>query len=204
MKLLLATKNKGKIAKFGAMLTQLGIDWCSLYDINANNSITVEETGSTVEENSIIKAKAYYEAYSMPVLCDDSGLIIEKFPPEKQPGIYVHRHNGNELTDLEIIDIYSKELELVGGESDGYFIVSLTIIDENGKLHNKTFKSHRYFISKPSDIVVENFPLRSLIYYKDYNKYMSQMRVEEAELAEGQVTIDEKEFIRSILKEDSI
>ncbi|MBE5821146.1 MAG: hypothetical protein E7311_00980 [Clostridiales bacterium] len=199
MKILIGTKNKGKIAKFANFLNDLGIEYITPYDIPEIVNIKIDETGTTTQENAIIKAKAYYDICKIPVLCDDSSLIIDKFPADKQPGVFVHRHDGKELTDSEILDLYSAELEAIGGESPGAFIKTLCIIDEKGKIYCKDFRSERYFVSKRSNDIVENFPLRSLIYYKEYGKYMSEMSVQEAEKAEGNTTINEKEFIKSVL-----
>lgn len=199
MKILIGTKNKGKIAKFANFLNDLGIEYITPYDIPEICNLHIEETGSTTQENAVIKAKAYYDICKIPVLCDDSALVIDKFPADKQPGVFVHRHNGKELTDSELLDLYSAELEAVGGESPGAFIKTLCIIDINGNININNFRSERYFVSQRSKCIVENFPLRSLIYYKEYGKYMSEMTVQEAEIAEGNTAILEKEFIKSIL-----
>lgn len=199
MKILIGTKNKGKITKFANFLNDLGIEYETPYTIPEIINLHIEEIGTTTQENAIIKAKAYYDICKIPVLCDDSALIIDKFPEEKQPGVFVHRHNGRELNDSEILELYSAELNNVGGESSGAFIKTLCIIDSEGKIHTQDFRSERYFISQKSKCIIENFPLRSLIYYKQYGKYMSEMTVQEAEIAEGNTAILEKNFIKSIL-----
>ena len=66
MKVLIATKNKGKIEKYSGILKSLGIDYCTLVDIDLN--IEINENGNNTTENAIIKAKAYYEKVSIPVL----------------------------------------------------------------------------------------------------------------------------------------
>ena len=81
MKVLIATKNKGKIEKYSSMLKCLDIDFLTLNDIDLN--IEVEENGNNTTENAIIKAKAYYRDADMPVLTDDSGLIIDKTSKRK-------------------------------------------------------------------------------------------------------------------------
>ena len=46
-------------------------------------SINIEENGTTAEENSIKKAKAYYEVSKLPTIAEDSGLYIDlncRFP----------------------------------------------------------------------------------------------------------------------------
>lgn len=87
MKFVLATKNKGKIEEFRKMFSHLNIEIISLdkYDID-----DIEETGTTFEENSLIKAKAVSEYSNMPTIADDSGLCIEAL--DNKPGIYTARY----------------------------------------------------------------------------------------------------------------
>ena len=199
MKILIATKNKGKIGSFGEIFDELNIEYCTLADLNVGvGALDIPETGKTSLENAIIKAKAYYEATKMPLLAADSALYIEKFPEDKQPGVFAKRYGGKENSDDETLEIYSKELNNVGGESDGHFLVAIAIVDKDGNMHTKEFKSHRHFVSRPCAERIEHFPLRSLIYYKEVNKYMAQMTFEESNAIEGQVILDQKEFIKEI------
>jgi XTP/dITP diphosphohydrolase len=46
----------------------------------APKTLEVDETGKTFTENAFLKAKAYYDAFRVPTLADDSGLIIEALP----------------------------------------------------------------------------------------------------------------------------
>ena len=69
MKVLIATKNKGKIEKYSGILHALGIECCTLEDIDLD--IEVNETGNNTTENAIIKAKAYYEKVNIFVTHND-------------------------------------------------------------------------------------------------------------------------------------
>ena len=197
MKVLIATKNKGKIEKYSTMLKDLDINFLTLNDIDLN--IEIEENGNNTTENATIKAKAYYKATDMPVLTDDSGLIIDKLPEEKQPGVFVRRYNGKELSDEEIIDLYSKEIGNVGGESTGAFVISIAIIDEDGNIHTKETKHQRLFVSKPDSNRVPGYPLSSLIYDKETNMYMTEKKVKGIKIYNESSFKDEIEFIKSVL-----
>lgn len=196
MEVLIATKNKGKLEKYSGMLESLGIDFLTLDDINLD--IKINENGNTTTENAIIKAKTYYETLKMPILTDDSGLIIDKLPPEKQPGVFVRRHNGKELSDEEIIELYSKELEEVGGESTGAFIISIAIIDKDGNIHTKETKHKRLFISKPDINRVPGYPLSSLIFDKEVNMYMTEKKKKGIKIYTESTFGEEIEFIKSV------
>ena len=78
-----------------------------MLDININ----VIEDGKTPEENAIKKAKQYYDVAKIPTIAEDSGLYIDKFSEEEQPGLFVKRVNGVEgLSDEEILNYYINKL----------------------------------------------------------------------------------------------
>lgn len=197
MKVLIATKNEAKIKKYSTMLNTLGLEYLTLKDLK--NDIDVEETGNTPKENSIIKAKSYYEVSNMPVLVDDCGLVLDKLPGDKQPGVFVRRAgDGRRMSDEEMIDIYSKEIEAVGGESTGGFVISITIIDKNGQIHTSVEKHDRLFVSKPCKERTPGYPMNSLIYNKESGKYLAQI-YEGKDIYKGNSFERDLEFIKSVL-----
>ena len=88
MKVLAATGNKGKIREFSQILTPLGFETVSPKDIGLD--IDPEETGSTFAENAMIKAFAFMQASKMPVIADDSGLMVDFLAGA--PGIFSARY----------------------------------------------------------------------------------------------------------------
>ena len=95
MKLVLASKNKKKLAELNDILSQLGIQVCS--EAEAGVDVEVEETGTTFEENSLLKAKAVMEASGLPAVADDSGLCVDCLGGA--PGVYSARYGGEGLDD---------------------------------------------------------------------------------------------------------
>lgn len=197
MKVLIATNNKGKIEKYSEILRSLGIDYCTLADIGLD--IEINENGNNTTENAIIKANSYYEKVKIPVLADDSGLIIDKLPKERQPGVFVRRYNGRELSDEQILELYSKEIENVGGESTGAFVISIAIIDENGNIHTKETKHRRLFVSKPDVNRIPGYPLSSLIYDKERKMYMTEKKKNGIKIYTETTFGEEGKFIESVL-----
>ena len=96
MKLVLASKNKKKLVEMNAILSQLGIEVCS--EAEAGVDVDVEETGTTFEENSLLKARAVMEASGLPAIADDSGLCVTCL--NDAPGIYSARYGGEGLDDI--------------------------------------------------------------------------------------------------------
>jgi len=95
MKLVLASKNPKKLKEMNEILSGLGIEVCSQAD--AGVDVDVEETGSSFEENSLLKAKAVMEASGLPAIADDSGLCVDAL--NGAPGVYSARYGGEGLDD---------------------------------------------------------------------------------------------------------
>ena len=96
MKLVLASKNQKKLKEMNEILSALGIEVCLQSDVCVD--IDVEETGTTFEENSLLKAKAVMEASGLPAIADDSGLCVDAL--NGAPGVYSARYGGEGLDDV--------------------------------------------------------------------------------------------------------
>lgn len=94
-KIIIATKNKGKLNDIKEIFKDLDIEILSFLDFE--NSPNVEETGKTFEENAKLKAKACFEQYGIPSIGDDSGLVVEQL--NGNPGIYSARYAGENASD---------------------------------------------------------------------------------------------------------
>ena len=95
MKLVLASKNEKKLREMNDILSGMGVEVCLQADVGID--IDVEETGTTFEENSRLKAQAVMEASGLPAIADDSGLCVDAL--NGAPGVYSARYGGEELTD---------------------------------------------------------------------------------------------------------
>ena len=95
MKLVLASKNQKKLAEMNEILSGLGVEVCS--EAEAGVALEVEETGTTFEENSLLKARAVMEASGLPAIADDSGLCVDALGGA--PGVYSARYGGEGLDD---------------------------------------------------------------------------------------------------------
>ena len=96
MKVILASKNPHKLTGLSAILSQHGFEIAleSEYGLD----IDVDETGTTFEENSLLKAEAVMKASGLPVLADDSGLMVDAL--DGAPGVYSARY-GHKSSDGE-------------------------------------------------------------------------------------------------------
>lgn len=103
----IASHNQKKIEELDRILSPLGI-YAKTPEQLGKESIDVEETGTTFEENAVLKAKAFCELTGMPAIADDSGLVVDALGG--QPGVYSARYAGENATDAEKIDKLLNEL----------------------------------------------------------------------------------------------
>ena len=130
--LIIASNNQGKIKEYKYILEPLGFNVLSQSE--AGIDIEVEETGTTFEENSLLKAKAIYNLTHKNVIADDSGLEISYL--NNEPGVYSARYKGIK-TALERNKYVLEKLKDAADRS-ARFICTICYIDETGK--NKMFK----------------------------------------------------------------
>ncbi len=90
--IVLVSNNKGKIAEVKSILKPLGFNVLSLKDLDI--TADPKETGSTFEENALIKARFLKDKYPR-IIADDSG--IEIFALNNEPGVYSARFLGEDL-----------------------------------------------------------------------------------------------------------
>ena len=91
LKLIFATGNAGKLREAREILGPAGIEVVSPYDLGlTKEQVDVEETGSTFEENAVIKVQNLWKLTGMSCFADDSGLVVDALGGA--PGIYSARY----------------------------------------------------------------------------------------------------------------
>ena len=130
MKLIVATKNKGKLAEIKAILsgvTVLGQD-------EAGVDAAVEETGTTFAENALLKARAIAALTDGAVLADDSGLEVDAL--DGAPGIYSARYAGEDATDADRMQKLLRELDGIPDEQrTARFVCVMALVLPDGSAH---------------------------------------------------------------------
>ncbi|MBN4064512.1 RdgB/HAM1 family non-canonical purine NTP pyrophosphatase [Dehalococcoides mccartyi] len=127
MKLLVATRNSGKVREFSRMLSSLPFSVVGLDDLGID--LEVEETGSTFEENAVLKARAYAEASGELTLADDSGLVVDALDGE--PGVLSARYGGEDLSDEDRVQLVLRKMEhLPGWERTARFVAVLALVGD--------------------------------------------------------------------------
>ena len=96
MKIVAATGNKHKIEEIESITKKFGMNVITKAEAGVGG-LEVDETGTTFEENSLIKAEAIMKATGMPAIADDSGLEADAL--DGAPGVYSARFSGEGATD---------------------------------------------------------------------------------------------------------
>ena len=109
MKLVIATRNAGKLTEVSAYLDNPGIDILSLADFP--DIPDIEENGETFIENALIKARHAAQLTGLPAIADDSGLEVDAL--QGAPGIYSARYSGVGASDADNVRLLLDNLKEV-------------------------------------------------------------------------------------------
>lgn len=95
MQVFIATKNHNKLKELERILKPMGFEVLSENDLEKPLS-EVEETGTTYEENALLKAHSGFETTGLITVADDSGLSVDIL--DGAPGLYSARYSGTGAT----------------------------------------------------------------------------------------------------------
>jgi len=131
VKFIIATNNKKKLRELREILDEFGIYAVSLDD--AGICSEVEETGTTFEENAVLKAQDAMKIMGIPAIADDSGLEVDALGGE--PGIYSARFGGDACAnDVERYELLLKKLENVPDEErTARFVWAIACVFPDGR-----------------------------------------------------------------------
>lgn len=179
MKILYGTTNQAKFDSMKQITDALGVEIIGLNDLKQPLP-QINESGNNPLENAEIKARAYYNAFSMPVFSCDSGLYFDGLNEALQPGIYVRRVGGKELTDEEMINYYSNLSEKNGGKLIGRYRNAVCLIVNESTCFSsmdETLATDPFIlVNTPHKKRVEGFPLDSLSVDIASGKYYYDMQ----------------------------
>lgn len=142
----LASKNTKKLAEMQTILGEQGVQVLS--QAQAGVDLDPEETGTTFEENAIIKAKAVAEASGLPAIADDSGLMVDAL--DGAPGVYSARYGGSHaLSDEYRWKLLLKNMEGMEQRAAKYVSVIAAVFPDGrvltarGECHGEIAESPR-------------------------------------------------------------
>ena len=147
MKVVLASKNPHKLVEISKITEKFGFELVLQSQLGVD--IDVEETGSTFEENSLLKARAVMEATGLPALADDSGIAVDALNGE--PGIYSARYGFDDtLDDWGRLLLLLKNTEHVpDGQRQAQFVCVISFITPDGQVIQARGEIHGELLRAP-------------------------------------------------------
>ena len=175
MKVVLASKNPHKLVEISKITEKFDMELVLQSELGID--IDVEETGTTFEENSLLKAKAVMEATGLPALADDSGIAVDALNGE--PGIYSARYGFDEsLDDWGRLLLLLKNTEHVpDGQRQAQFVCVISMVTPDGQVIQARGEIHGELLREP---VGENgFGYDPIFYYPPFGKTTAEISPEE-------------------------
>ena len=175
MKVVLASKNPHKLVEISKITEQFDMELVLQSELGVD--IDVEETGTTFEENSYLKARAVMEATGLPALADDSGIAVDALNGE--PGIYSARYGFDEsLDDWGRLQLLLKNTENVpDGQRQAQFVCVITLVTPDGKVIQARGEVHGELLRAPAG--EGGFGYDPIFYYPPYGKSLAEVSAEE-------------------------
>lgn len=174
MKVVLATRNQGKIREFQKRFSEIGWEVIPIADIA--DIPEPEETGTTFRENALQKARYYAEAVNLPVLSDDSGIIADVLGNE--PGVYSARyagvHGNDEANNQKLVEVLCPYR---GEARRGHYMCVIAVVWPNGR--EITAEGRCNGIIRDFYKGTGGFGYDPLFYLPEFGKTMAELSMEE-------------------------
>ena len=131
MKIVLATHNHDKEIELQYSLRGLGVEICLLSEYPEIGDI--EETGTTLLENSLLKAHTVHDRTGLPAIADDTGLEVDAL--DGAPGVYSARFSGADATYEDNVNKLLSVMEDVSDDMrSARFRTVISFVDGNQEL----------------------------------------------------------------------
>lgn len=177
MQIVIATRNDDKYEEIRDILLNKEIEVLPLKDFP--DAPEVEETGATLDENALLKAKSAYEATGLPSLADDTGLMVDEL--EGAPGVMSARFAGENATYGDNCSLLLSKLNSVQAEKrSAKFVCIAALVDA-------------------SDSIITRGEVRGVILTEPRGEngfgYDPIFLPDQSELSFGEMTTEEKKLI---------
>ena len=176
-KLLLATRNKGKIEEFRRILENIAAGQIELVGLDQfPNLHDVDETGSTFEENALLKAREMCEASGIPAIADDSGLCVDYLNGD--PGIFSARWAGSHGDDkANTAKVLASLVDVPDEKRSAHFTCVAALALPDGRTHVEEAKFEGWILREP--IGDQGFGYDPIFRPDGYSVSSAQMSAEE-------------------------
>lgn len=196
-RLLLATRNQGKVHEYVDLLADLPLAITSLTAQGID--VDVEETGSTFEENALLKARTYAGLSGLWSWADDSGLEVDAL--DGRPGVFSARYAGPQATDA---DRYRKVLaelaHLPLPQRTARFRCVVAIVSPQGDAYTRSGAVEGLILTEPKGEL--GFGYDPIFWLPQFNRTMAELSAPEKNRIShrGVAAAAAKELLAELLK----
>ena len=172
--ILLATNNKSKVKEISEMMSGSDITFESLADAGIN--VEVEETGTTFEENALLKAREICKLSGKPTISDDSGLEIDAL--DGAPGIYSSRFMGEDTSyDIKNNALIEKLENVADPDRTARFRCCMALVLPDGREFVTEGAMEGIIAREPKGI--NGFGYDPILFIPEYNRTSAELSSEE-------------------------
>lgn len=175
MKVVLASKNRHKLEEIGKIMEKLDVQLVLESELGVD--VDVEETGTTFEENSFLKAEAVMKATGLPALADDSGIAVDAL--NGAPGVYSARYGFDDtLDDWGRLLLLLKNTEQVpDGQRQAQFVCVITLVTPEGQTIQARGEVRGELLRAPAGS--GGFGYDPIFYYPPFGKSLAEVSAQE-------------------------
>lgn len=172
--IILATNNKSKVKEISEMMSGSDITFESLADAGIN--VEVEETGTTFEENALLKAREICKLSGKPTISDDSGLEIDAL--DGAPGIYSSRFMGEDTSyDIKNNALIEKLENIADPDRTARFRCCMALVLPDGREFVTEGAMEGIIAREPKGI--NGFGYDPILFFPEYNRTSAELSSEE-------------------------
>lgn len=172
--IILATNNKSKVKEISEMMSCSDITFESLADAGIN--VEVEETGTTFEENALLKAREICKLSGKPTISDDSGLEIDAL--DGAPGIYSSRFMGEDTSyDIKNNALIEKLENVADPDRTARFRCCMALVLPDGREFVTEGAMEGIIAREPKGI--NGFGYDPILFIPEYNRTSAELSSEE-------------------------
>lgn len=172
--IILATNNKSKVKEISEMMSGSDITFVSLADAGIN--VEVEETGTTFEENALLKAREICKLSAKPTISDDSGLEIDAL--DGAPGIYSSRFMGEDTSyDIKNNALIEKLENVADPDRTARFRCCMALVLPDGREFVTEGAMEGIIAREPKGI--NGFGYDPILFIPEYNRTSAELSSEE-------------------------
>ncbi len=191
-RLLIATTNPAKLGEYRRLLSDYALDPVSLSDVGIEGE--PDETGATLEENALLKARYYFERAQLPTLADDGGLEVDALGGE--PGVRSHRWLEGVNDDRALVDeVIRRMANVEDGRRTARLRNALALVYRvgGGEVRERVVAGtlEGEIPRRAYPVVPRGFPYRAVLFLPERGCYLAELGEEEqARLSQRRIAVE--------------